>query len=159
MTKEDKQLYYNMTKEDKQLLLKDLSARLTYNVKCLYERILPIGYEISNPYVIGTLNSIDYTTTYVKIDGTLFGCSDFKPYLRPLCSMTSEEKEELKTLKFIYSDGHITNESIEFDEEHNILVDEVHCSSVIDWLNAHHFDYRGLIEKGLAIKAGDDIYN
>ena len=29
---------------------------------------------------------------------------------------------------------------------------------VIDWLNAHHFDYRGLIEKGLAIKAPEVIY-
>jgi hypothetical protein len=29
----------------------------------------------------------------------------------------------------------------------------------IDWLNAHHFDYRGLIEKGLAIDAtGLNIY-
>ena len=29
----------------------------------------------------------------------------------------------------------------------------------IDWLNAHHFDYRGLIEKGLAIDATDkNIY-
>ena len=30
---------------------------------------------------------------------------------------------------------------------------------VIDWLNANHFDYRGLIEKGLAIDAtGLNIY-
>lgn len=27
---------------------------------------------------------------------------------------------------------------------------------VYDWLNAHHFDYRGLIEKGLAIKVTED---
>jgi hypothetical protein len=25
-----------------------------------------------------------------------------------------------------------------------------------DWLNAHHFDYRGLIEKGLAIEVTEE---
>jgi hypothetical protein len=30
---------------------------------------------------------------------------------------------------------------------------------VIDWLNAHHFDHRHLIEKGLAIEAPKDMYN
>ena len=29
---------------------------------------------------------------------------------------------------------------------------------VIDWLNAHHFDYRDLIDKGLALEAPTDIY-
>jgi hypothetical protein len=30
---------------------------------------------------------------------------------------------------------------------------------VIDWLNANHFDYRGLINKGLAINTTDlNIY-
>ena len=28
----------------------------------------------------------------------------------------------------------------------------------IDWLNAHHFDYRGLIEKGLALEMPKDMY-
>jgi hypothetical protein len=30
---------------------------------------------------------------------------------------------------------------------------------LIDWLNAHHFDYRGLIDKGLAIEAPEGMYN
>ena len=29
----------------------------------------------------------------------------------------------------------------------------------VDWLNAHHFDYRDLIEKGLALEAPKDMYN
>ena len=28
----------------------------------------------------------------------------------------------------------------------------------IDWLNAHHFDFRGLIEKGLALEAPKGMY-
>ena len=49
-----------------------------------------------------------------------------KPYLRPMNSMTEEEASGL---------GQLIRESWEF----------------YDYLNAHHFDYRGLIEKGLAI--------
>ena len=30
--------------------------------------------------------------------------------------------------------------------------------NAIDWLNAHHFDYRGLIEKGLALEAPKGMY-
>jgi hypothetical protein len=31
-------------------------------------------------------------------------------------------------------------------------------SFIYDWLNAHHFDYRGLIDKGLALEALDGMY-
>jgi hypothetical protein len=30
---------------------------------------------------------------------------------------------------------------------------------LIDWLNVHHFDYRGLIPMGLALEAPKDMYN
>ena len=57
--------------------------------------------------------------------------SDVKPYLRPIESMTEKEKKE-------------------FSEISNIIVHTP--DEFIDWLNEHHFDYRGLIEKGLAIE-------
>jgi hypothetical protein len=42
-------------------------------------------------------------------------------------------------------------------------IDEDYCEIIqlplIDWLNAHHFDYRGLIEKGLALEAPEGMYN
>ena len=57
-----------------------------------------------------------------------------KPYLRPMSSMTNEEK----TYYFAINENPVT------------------C---IDWLNSHHFDYRGLIEKNLAINAPDDMYS
>ena len=31
-------------------------------------------------------------------------------------------------------------------------------AAVIGWLNAHHFDYRGLIERGLALEAPEGMY-
>ena len=60
------------------------------------------------------------------------------PYLRPMSSMTEEERKEYQA--FFNYDG------VEYPEEY------------IDWLNAHHFDYRGLIEKGLALEAPEGMY-
>ena len=50
-----------------------------------------------------------------------------KQYLRPMSSMT--------------------------EEENNHYINTFICMwDAVDWLNEHHFDYRGLIEKGLAIE-------
>jgi len=58
-----------------------------------------------------------------------------KPYLRPMSSMTEDEEIYYNT---VYT-------RLKFYEKE-------------DWLNAHHFDYRGLIEKGLALEAPEDMY-
>jgi hypothetical protein len=65
-----------------------------------------------------------------------------KPYLRPMSSMTKEEKEEYDALFYIHSDGETYCENWEW----------------VDWMNAHHFDYRGLIEKGLVLPAPEGVY-
>lgn len=68
----------------------------------------------------------------------LFG--DIKPYLRPMSSMTEEEYDQL------YIDSRVKEDS---DDILDALANDM---DAIDWLNAHHFDYRGLIPKGLAIE-------
>lgn len=70
-----------------------------------------------------------------------------KPYLRPLSSMTKEEYEELKEISPYYGFAPF-----------KYIYDWAPNYEMIDWLNAHHFDYRGLIEKGLAIEAPSDMY-
>lgn len=60
---------------------------------------------------------------------------NIKPYLRPMSSMTKEEKKE-----------------------YNKLLCWRSPKKVFDWLNAHHFDYRGLIKKGLALEAPKEMY-
>ena len=67
---------------------------------------------------------------------------EIKPYLRQMSSMTEEEHNELKHVALV------DNEGVPGD-----------IPAYIDWLNAHHFDYRGLIEKGLAIEAPEGMYN
>lgn len=67
---------------------------------------------------------------------------NYLPYLRPMSSMTEEEVDEF--IQFdVYSNGEYIMPNYE----------------TIDWLNDHHFDYRGLIERGLALEAPEGMYN
>lgn len=135
-----------MTQEDKDLLLRDLCARIPYNVKgCFVDEC---GAIPNDPY----LRNISLTfTSLVAVDGrdgrVLRG--EIKPYLLPLSSMTEEQGKELE----------------EVDPEFYSLVcgnGDIHVSMDVrgyDWLNKNRFDYRGLIPKGLAIDAtGLGIY-
>ena len=121
-----------MTQEEKQLLLKDLCARLPYGVKCI---------EIGSPvFRLYTIVSIYKDNVQVETDeGGIIACdiSAIKPYLRPMSSMTDEERE-----KFRYGFGS--------DLYGNI--------KRIDWLIANHFDYHGLIPMKLARKAKEGMY-
>jgi hypothetical protein len=38
------------------------------------------------------------------------------------------------------------------------IINSIDMVNVIDWFNAHHFDYRGLIERGLALEAPKGMY-
>lgn len=125
-----------MTPEEKQLLLKDLCARLPYGVICKTKK------------GDGHLNSINQS-----IFGTEYGINinplkrnyfsdgiteeqDIKPYLRPMSSMTKEEKKEYEATCPDW------NETLE----------------TYDWLNKKGFDYRGLIPMGLALEAKEGMY-
>ena len=127
-----------MTQEEKNLLLKDLCARLPYKVKvCLYKKETCI------------LTGIDGHEVYLNVDSDSFRIESIKPYLRPMSSMTEEEDKEAKTNGcIIYHDTSPKNRGL--------MV--IAPPKGIDWLNAHHFDYRGLIEKGLALEALEDMY-
>ena len=105
-----------MTQEDKELLLKDLCARLPYGVKVEIDGYYSHILKGIDGDTISTDRGINYPLRLVK------------PYLRPMSSMTDEEKEEFGRLVSLFA----------FTEAN-------------DWLNSHHFDYRRLIEKGLAI--------
>ena len=119
-----------MTQEEKQLLLKDLCARLPYGVMVKECD----GVKENN----NKLLDIDMFDECINYDYII---EDIKPYLRPMSSMTEEECKELGDVmfNFINSETYYTHKQI-------------------DWLNAHHFDYRGLIEKGLVLEAPEDMY-
>mgnify|MGYP003298044694 CR=1 FL=1 len=131
-----------MTQEDKQLLLKDLSTRVPYHVRCKIwlkdgtteEGLLDLEHNYGN-----VLQDAFY---YNKI-------KVIKPFLFPLSSMTEEQKEE-SPLEPSLLDAFINGRIYLFEDE-ELTVGEI--IEMIDWCNKNHFDYRGLIEKGLAIDA------
>ena len=134
-----------MTQKDKELLLKDLCARLPYMTKVR-------RYRYTTP--IDSIQSVELLGLGWLEE--LYGEeAEFKPYLFPLSSMTEEQKESSPfepSLLNAFINGHI---SLFEDEELNI--DDL--NRLYDWFNKNHFDYRGLIEKGLAIDAtGLNIY-
>jgi hypothetical protein len=121
-----------MNQKDKELLLKDLSARLPYGVKVRYKSVEGEG-DIKLGY-----GNIGYVPELGR--GWWIEC---KPYLRPMSSMTEEEYKEYSKL-WDLQDEFSTDADIRFKTD------------VIDWLNARHFDYRGLIERGLAIEVAKE---
>ena len=111
-----------MSQEDKKLLLKDLCSRLSYGV-----------------ILVSSNEKITYQTDG-NTGAELLVEEEWKPYLRPMSSMTEEEYRELEGLL----------------QKHNFNLNEETASIEIDWLNKHHFDYRGLIERGLAIAVTEE---
>lgn len=145
-----------MTQEDKELLLKDLCARLPYGVKLGFYAsatkqtyictLLGLEPQEDEPVIAKTENGSFYMLA-----------GNVKPYLFPLSSMTDEQCEELKQEYCNIACENIKKMFANPDESH--LYSSKSSSFEIDWLNKHHIDYRGLIEKGLAIDAtGLNIY-
>ena len=142
-----------MTQEEyellKELLLKDLCARLPYGVigQCEIDASYDTPFGIKpqihkfNAVVYGIKEDSLFVTPLIEdqdvqefaneevSDGV--DILDFKPYLRPMSSMTEEEKKECLKITFV---------------------------EATDWLNVHHFDYRGLIPMGLALEAPEGMY-
>ena len=122
-----------MTQEEKELLLKDLCARLPYRTKIL----------ITVDTVEGRME-IDADLTTSTID--YFMSWAVQPYLRPMSSMTEEE-----VFEFIQ----ISDSVLRIGKKKSTCILSLEQT---DWLNSHHFDYRGLIEKGLALEAPEGMY-
>lgn len=137
-----------MTQEDKELSFIDISGRLHYGVIVNYKEN---EYDYRK-WKITSLRTFSYSKSGTLIDTDIDGWISYEeyqgcgmstssrpfhfgevlPYLRPMSSMTKEENKEYNLTKTLSIVDYPTLKSF-------------------DWLNAHHFDYRGLIEKGLAI--------
>ena len=141
-----------MTQEDKELLLKDLCARLPYGVKMNH-----IANNVNEPTTL-----IGIVKDMITLEGnggySTANVEEFKPYLFPMSSMTEEQKRELKDL---------------ISQQTNILIEQLknddcgidsgkyhfHSTLELEWVLKNHFDFNGLIPKGLALDAtGLGIY-
>ena len=121
---------------NKEILIRDLCARLPYDVKVLYDnKVFSIDY----------VSSIHEEIKLDTRDNYTINVSDVKPYLFPLSSMTEEQKMFLKQQNWCIAIS--TSGTIETTVEG------------IDWLNKNHFDINNLIPIGLGIDAtGLNIY-
>lgn len=163
-----------MTQAEKELSFIDISGRLHYGVIVNYKEN---EYD-HREWKITNLHTLSYSKSGTLIDtdfdgwisyeeykgcGMSSGSRPFRfgevlPYLRPMSSMTEEEIVEINSMGFAYWTTMINNDLrtrgpmslLDAIITHHKMV------KLIDWLNAHHFDYRGLIEKGLAIAVTED---
>ena len=125
---------------NKDILLKDISARLPYGVKldCKWKTPAPNG----TYGMICTMDSF-LLDQICNIDDIDVPFDEVKPYLFPLSSITEEQREEHQDL---------INNHYNFDANGNVF-------TLQDFYCKYHFDYRGFIEKGLAIDATElNIY-
>ena len=165
-----------MTQEEKELLLTDLTARLRYRV-CAKQY-----YSASeDDFIIeGIIGEQIYAAYNSKISMT-YPVEMIKPYLRPMSSMTEDEKDYIKNVaRFKQSDGIHYDDGVHYvpiyqetlddqwkaDGKFPPILDDIYRFMLeygyillIDFFNSHHLDYRGLIPRGLALEAPEDMYN
>ena len=131
-----------MTQKEKEQLLVDLCGRLPYmpKIKITYLQQGIKGTDegrVSCDFIEKIVNDLR--------NGVI---TDMQIYLRPLSSMTDEEREEYRKFSYYGAAGMRDNEFTEMVA--------VPSFEKMDYLNSHHFDYRGLIEKGLAIAVNEN---
>ena len=144
-----------LSEEDKNLLLRDLCGRTPYGV------IIRVHIEGDNCCKGGDYNAVldcvhvwgsvefDYDDLLERSRWGSDSIENVKPYLRKLNSITEEEKEKYREVK----------SRILIKKGSNFVVRSTAMPLYTEFLNAHHFDYRGLIEKGLALEAPEGMYN
>jgi hypothetical protein len=142
-----------MKQEDKELLLKDLCARLPYKVYVNYDSGKDKQYE-------GILDDILPSRGEAYVEYCLCDIDNIRPYLRPMSSMTEKEKEDMHNILSPEGTAIYENEGIATPcNHHGEWISYEFMARIVDWLNAHHFDYNGLIEKGLALEMPERMYN
>ena len=126
-----------MTESEKNILFNDVAGRIPHHVRVKIwlkdgsteEGLLDVHHNYQD-----VLTNFFYRKQIV----------DLKPYLRPMSSMTEEELNEYRS----YCRYHNIKGTVVYEDTYKSF----------DWLNAHHFDYRCLIGKGLALEAPEGMY-
>lgn len=154
---------YKLSPEDRKLLAKDLYQRL--GTKTLVQDMI---YETNRPIPIWLVDTIKEEVRLFA-DEPWTPIDTVRPYLRSMSSMTNEEALEVAKISGLKDVLSVSVKqdyiSVEIDdgvagsETYTIWFNEIVTSiELLDWLNAHHFDYRGLIPKGLALEAKEGMY-
>ena len=151
-----------MTQEEKEELLVALCGYLPYGVNVSYKdskgkfcraTVEAVGHSAINCNIRDSsyhddLSVLPFDKDYIyenpKTAETYVCTDEVQIFLRPMASMTMDEEKEYFSFYFF---------------EKNCFNNTIGAYKLLDWLNAHHFDYRRLIEKGLALEAPEGMYN
>lgn len=130
----------------------DISARIPYSLHCCvynFDREVWVEDDILYNYDLG---GNCQTLKILNERGACLMYYQIRPYLRPMSSMTKEERKEYESFIFTQHhewDGHGTStQYVETDD----------VERYVTWLNKKGFDYRGLISMGLALEAKEGMY-
>lgn len=137
-----------MTQKEKEEMIKDFTARIPYRVKFHYSK----HPESNVDYDVDDVATGYYNNLLVgyKADYCFDRC---KSYLRPMSSMTEEESAELSNIISEWFDKELFYLTEEPFLEYALSRINYSINPLLfDWLNKNHFDYRGLIGKGLALE-------
>lgn len=133
-------------KNDEKLMLQALSSFYPYDVILHFDDLCDEDDQV--------LYSLRENGGMVLVNDAYY-LLEVKPYLRPLDSMTEEEVKELLTASnFCPVNEDIYNGFIHIMERS--LLDIADIATFINWLCTNHFDFLGLIPKGLAIEVTDE---
>lgn len=157
-----------MKQQDKDLLLRDISARLPYGLKFKVDNTIPPipsaeDYRLGQVHDLLTATGLDIEENCIFTKETGMDCvlKILKPYLRPISSLTDEEIDRLFDILKIPKDGGGTSWikindclGIKFILPEGTWIEDL--AEIYDYLNSIHADYRGMIEKGLAIEVTDE---
>ena len=139
-----------MTQEEKDLLFEELSARLPHGLKVLEDLDKTFdGGAIDELKTVTYIHDEQYV--YTKHSVTPVNMEEVRPYLRPFDDMSDEEKKYISDKCGFSFSGLIGG-------EFGLLMPVIASEWLIDFYNKRHIDYRGLIPKGLALKALPDMY-
>ena len=147
-----------MTQEDKQLLLKDLSARLPYGVKCIVTKSRTEEGQKGDVGKIGWV-SLEGVDCIGDREPFFSEFGNFKSYLIPLSSLTEEQRNYISKLLIDTQNEFPPYGELNTKGCDNLFVCSVKQANVlINYCLANHLDINGLIEKGIAIEAPKDMY-
>ena len=135
-----------MTQEDKDLLLQDLCGRLPYGIKVQY---FAGGNDKTYICNVDQVSIKSQCVGIAEIEHTVFTWRTIDRRLNP---------ENIKEKNIIGKGVEIRDVFINIVDSTIKSLSYAEIQAVFDWFNAHHFDYRGLIEKGLALEAPEGMY-
>lgn len=131
----------NMEQKEKDLLIRALACMVPYGLKFKAEDGVRELHYVRDEEV--------YSREFPHLP---YHVSQVRPYLRSMSSMSEDEQKEFDNFCVIDEEAWKGSGIVGYINQSIIMTDG------IDWLNSHHFDYRGLIKKGLALEVSEGMY-